>query len=272
MNINFEQEKKSLKDRKAEAHKGDFGHVCIIGAGHLGFAGAVCLAAEAALRAGAGLVSAIVHPSALPRMGAAPKEVMCYALEGVCEQTDELLEKATVIVLGPGLGQSPWALNLLNKVCEHKIPMVLDADGLNLLAHLPLAHRQDWILTPHPGEAARLLDMSISEVQKDRTQAIERLQEKWGGVIILKGAHTLVYTQGESVMECHAGNPGMASGGMGDILAGLIGGLLAQGLSLWSASKLGVMVHALAADRQEKEGQRGMLASDVLSEFRQLLN
>lgn len=276
MNINFEQERNSLSIRQASAHKGDYGHVCIIGGGHSGYSGAVCLAGAAALRCGAGLVSAIVHPNALLLMNRAPAELMCYASDCSDLVLNSLIQKATVIVLGPGLTQSDWALELFNRVISKTdVPIVLDADGLNILAQHTAStvfKRNNWILTPHPGEAARLLGVTVDYIQNNRTQAVKRLEEKWGGVVVLKGMGTLVYTKNQPVVQCVAGNPGMASGGMGDVLAGLIGGLLAQGLSLWSAAKLGVIVHAMAGDRQQVVGQRGMLASDLLVEFQALLN
>lgn len=277
--IDFEQERKALGQRSPLAHKGDFGHVCLIGAGHSGYAGALCLAGEAALRAGAGRVSAVAHVSALWRMNKAPAELMCYSAEDdFNESMTRLLKTATIIVLGPGLSQSPWAISIFNQVLDFiekanlaNLPLVLDADALNILAGLNIK-KNHWILTPHPGEAARLLSVSAKAIQNDRLGAIQALEKKWGGVIVLKGANTLVYTQGEPVVQCNAGNPGMASGGMGDVLAGLIGGLLAQGLSPYAAAKLGVITHAMAADRQQKAGQRGMLASDLFSDFRSLLN
>lgn len=276
MNIDFEQERKSLVKRQAATHKGDYGHVCIIGGGHAGYSGAVCLAGAAALRCGAGLVSAIVHPSALLLMNRAPMELMCYSSDCSAEVFNSLIQKATVIVLGSGLTQSDWALALFNKVINRlDVPIVLDADGLNILAqHTPstLLKRNNWILTPHPGEAARLLGVTPEYIQNNRLESIKRLEEKWGGVVILKGMETLVYAKNQPIMKCSAGNPGMATGGMGDLLAGLIGGLLAQGLNLWAGAKLGVIVHAMAGDHQQMVGQRGMLASDLLVEFRALLN
>lgn len=276
MKINFEQERHSLTQRLADTNKADYGHVCIIGAGKSGYSGAVCLAGSAALRGGAGLVTAIVHPSALVLMNRAPCELMCYGLDPFDERLNILLEKATVLVLGPGLTQSDWAVEFFNKILQKEIPIVLDADGLNILAqHQSDAasfKRNNWILTPHPGEAARLLGVSTEYIQNNRIESVQRLQEKWGGVVVLKGMGTLICTADQNIMECAAGNPGMASGGMGDILAGLIGSLLAQGLSLFSAAKLAVIVHAMAGDRQQNFGQRGMLASDLLLEIRALLN
>jgi len=279
--MDFKQELKSLGQRLPESHKGDYGHLCIIGGGHSGYAGAVALAGSAALRSGAGLVSAVVHPSALALMNRAPAELMCYGLN-ISQQEDiviELINKATVILIGPGLTQSDWALIILKKVLEKAqlsaIPLIIDADALNLLAKYKLRDflpNENYILTPHPGEAARLLGISPQEIQADRLKALEGLEQKWGGTIALKGMGTLVYAKNKPVMQCKAGNPGMATGGMGDVLSGLIGGLVAQGLSLWSAAKLGVLVHAMAGDRQQVLGQRGMLASDLLTECRALLN
>src|SRR5690606_19392778 len=141
-----------------------------------------------------------------------------------------LLARASVIVVGPGLGKTDWAIALLNRLLESDLPKVLDADSLNLLSQSP-RKAQDWILTPHPGEASRLLGVCCSVIQKDRFAAINNLQSQYGGVIVLKGVGTLVKGEGTLTQVCPAGNPGMATGGMGDILSGVIGGLLAQKLS-----------------------------------------
>ena len=161
----------------------------------------------------------------------------------------------------------PW---LLAAVLQTRLPQVVDADALNLLAQEP-ARRDDWILTPHPGEAARLLGVSTEQIQADRLHAVHALQQRYGGVCVLKGAGTLVCTS-ESIALCEAGNPGMASGGMGDVLTGIIAGFLAQGLSLMDAAKAGVYIHATAGDRAAQEGERGLLASDLLPHLRKLVN
>jgi NAD(P)H-hydrate epimerase len=195
---------------------------------------------------------------------------MCHGITHV-GQLAVLLEKAGVIVAGPGLGQSDWAKELFTAAINAGKTMVIDADGLNLLANSP-ATRLGWILTPHPGEAARLLNRPIAEVQQDRFAAVSAIQAQYGGVAILKGAGTLIASEDELAVSV-TGNPGMASGGMGDVLSGVIAGLLAQGLSLKTAAQQGVYMHGLAADlAAEKDGERGLLASDLMPFLRQLVN
>ena len=148
--------------------------------------------------------------------------------------------------------------------------MVVDADALNLLAVEP-AHRDNWILTPHAGEAARLLGQTVEQVQADRIAAAVALQQKYGGVVVLKGAGTLVVNATGDIAICSQGNPGMASGGMGDVLTGVIASLLAQGCDLTEAAQQGVCLHAHAADLAAQDGQRGLLASDIFPYLRRLL-
>ncbi len=259
-----------LPRRPRSAHKGRFGHVLVVG-GAPGMVGAACLAGEAAARAGAGLVSLAVHPAQAAGLAARRPELMVHPVEGPAA-LGPLLERATVVAAGPGLGRDPWARSLLDRVLESELPLVLDADALNLLAGQPV-RRGGWVLTPHPGEAARLLGLEgPAAVQAARFQAAEALAERYGGVAVLKGAGTLV--QGpEGTWVCDAGNPGMASGGMGDLLTGLIAGLQAQGLEAWQAAAAGVWAHARAGDLAAEEGgERGLLASDLLPRLRPLLN
>jgi NAD(P)H-hydrate epimerase len=183
-----------------------------------------------------------------------------------------LLARATVVVIGPGLGTDRWAMGLLDAALNCPLPLVVDADALNLLASEPLP-RGNWILTPHPGEAARLLGQTSAAIQADRFGAIRALQQRYGGTCVLKGAGSLVLPGTAAVPAvCMEGNPGMASGGMGDVLSGVIGGLAAQGLPLPEAACLGVVLHARAADRAAAEGERGMLATDLLPHLRALVN
>ncbi len=181
-----------------------------------------------------------------------------------------LLERATVIAVGPGLGQSNWSHELLNAAIDVDMPLVLDADALNLLARNPRQH-DCWVLTPHPGEAARLLQTNPQSVQKDRYFAATSLQSRYGGVCVLKGAGTVVSSVGRTSV-CPVGNPGMATGGMGDVLTGIIAGLLAQGLSLVDSAELGVCVHGAAGDAAAAEGERGLLATDLFKHLRPLIN
>jgi hydroxyethylthiazole kinase-like uncharacterized protein yjeF len=259
-----------LPKRQRDAHKGRYGHTLVIG-GDYGMGGAVRMAAEAALRVGSGLVSVATRPEHAPVVCSDRPEIMCHQVSNA-EDLKPLLEKASVVVIGPGLGKSDWAQTLLGSVLTRNYPTVLDADALNLLSQHPL-YSDHWILTPHPGEAARLLNISTEAIQADRFSAAQRLQEKFGGVVILKGPGTIVQSSGNIPKICPAGNPGMATGGMGDVLSGIIGGLLAQKISLTKAAELAVMIHAIAADQAASEGgERGLLASDLMSRLRDLVN
>jgi len=262
-------DKIDLPRRARIAHKGHFGHVLLIG-GNLGFTGAIRLAGEAALRSGAGLVSIATRAAHSGLINIGRPELMCHGAE--CGETlQALLHKASVVVIGPGLGQDDWAREMFSTVLASDKPCLLDADALNLLAEQP-ARRENWVLTPHPGEAARLLGCNTRQISADRFAALADLHSQYGGTCLLKGAGTLI-TGGDTVYVGTTGNPGMASGGMGDVLSGLIGGLLAQGLSLEQATRLGVYVHGEAADSLALEqGERGLLAGDLPERIRELLN
>ncbi len=255
--------------RARSAHKGSFGHVLVVGGDH-GMAGAVRLAGEAALCCGAGLVSVatrVEHASAI--MAGCP-ELICHGVENA-RQLKAQLAKASVIVIGPGLGQSGWAAELLAAVLETTQPLVVDADALNLLAREPVNQRR-WILTPHPGEAARLLQQDTATIQSDRFAAVAAINQQYGGVTVLKGAGSIVHAEAQRPMVCAAGNPGMATAGMGDVLSGVLGSLLAQGLAPGPAARAGVCVHACAGDRAARGGERGLLARDVIAELRSVVN
>lgn len=259
-----------LIPRHKDAHKGSFGHVLVVG-GDYGMAGAVRLAGEAALRAGTGLVSVATRPEHAFAIASACPELMCKGVQTPSE-LELLLKRATIVVVGPGLGKENWGRALFAAVLETDLPLVVDADALNQLAEFP-SMRNNWILTPHVGEAARLLQRPISEIQQDRINTIRLLQQHYQGVQVLKGAGTLVLEGMEYPGCCHAGNPGMATGGMGDVLSGIIAGLVAQGLSLIQAATLGVCAHAVAGDKvAAKYGERGMMAHDLLNEIRACLN
>ena len=258
-----------LPARSKDAHKGDFGHVLVIG-GNYGMGGAARLAAEAAARIGAGLVTVATRPEHVSAILAARPELMCYGITSSAN-VEPLINRATVILLGPGLGQDDWAQHLYACALASKLPKVIDADALNLLAKEP-SYQQQSVITPHPGEAARLLQCKTADTQFDRFAAAKQLQQRYGGITVLKGVGSIVQAENKSYL-CTAGNPGMASGGMGDVLGGVIAGLLAQKLSLLNAAKLGVMIHALAADQAALlQGERGLLASDVLSMLPKLAN
>ncbi|TPQ26407.1 NAD(P)H-hydrate dehydratase [Methylomonas koyamae] len=258
-----------MPKRQRSAHKGQFGHVLLIGGNH-GYSGAIRLAAESALRAGAGLVSVATRAAHSAWVNIARPELMCRAAEQVGD-LEQMLDKADVVVVGPGLGRDAWAQAMFDGAVAAGKPCVVDADGLNLLA-LGNSRRDNWVLTPHPGEAARLLNCDTRQVGSDRFAAVSALQQRYGGVALLKGAGTLI-GDGSKHYVVAAGNPGMASGGMGDVLAGLIGGLIAQGFSLDKAALAGAQIHAAAADSLAAEfGERGLLAGDLPPRIRELLN
>ncbi len=267
--INYRKLKSILKPRAANSHKGDYGHVLVVG-GESGYTGAVRMAGEGAARVGAGLVSIATRPEHAHYINSARPELMVHGVED--EKTFQILaERANVIAIGPGLGQSEWAKNLLKYAIESGLPLVVDADALNLLSAEP--HKNDnWVLTPHAGEAARLLGQAIHEVQDDRFAAVKALQEEFAGTVILKGTGTLISAGELPTFLCIDGNPGMSSGGMGDVLTGVIAGLIAQGLDKLDAASLGVCLHAAAGDLAAKTGQRGLLASDLMAAVRRLAN
>ncbi|HET9692923.1 MAG TPA: NAD(P)H-hydrate dehydratase [Steroidobacteraceae bacterium] len=260
--------KAALPRRPRIAHKGRNGHVLIVG-GTPGMGGAPRLAGEAALRAGAGLVTVALHPQSLPALAGRP-ELMTVGL-GSFTDLEHALERANVVALGPGLGQSPWAMEILAAVLASDRPLVVDADGLNLLALSPQA-REGWVLTPHPGEAARLLGTTVASVQADRLAAASELQARYGGTVVLKGAGSIVQTPADGGWICDRGNPGMATAGMGDVLTGVIAGVAAQCGELSLAARAGVFVHAQAGDRAAALGERGLTAADVINQLRACVN
>lgn len=259
----------TLAPRSRAAHKGDYGRVLVIGGDH-GMAGAARLAAEAAARVGAGLVIIATRAAHAPGLISTRPELLCRGVESAA-QLAPLLHEASVIAVGPGLGCGAWASELLTAVLEMRTPLVIDADALNLVALDP-RKRDDWVLTPHPGEAARLLGCSAADVQADRFQAVREIQRRYGGVAVLKGAGTLICNGAEPIAVCSAGNPGMASAGMGDVLTGVIAGLRAQGVAASAAAPLGVCLHATAGDLAAREGERGLLAGDLMPHLRRLVN
>lgn len=249
-----------LPRRRRTAHKGQQGSVLVIGGG-IGMAGAARMAGEAALRAGAGLVTVATWPENVASITASRPELMCRGVEGASDLA-AMMERADVLAIGPGLGQNDWSRALLDITLESNKPTVIDADALNLLAHAPCSDA-NWILTPHPGEAGRLLGISTAEVQSNRLQSARELAKKFGGTVVLKGAGTLVVTGDSLPYICDQGNPGMASPGMGDVLTGVIAGLAAQTADLPGAARAGVLVHAMAGDMAARRGERGLLATDL---------
>ncbi len=260
-----------LRPRRRTLHKGQCGHVLVVG-GAPGYAGAALMAATAALRCGAGLVSVATHPAHAASFSTHRPELMVH---GISEdrQLPPLLRRATTVLAGPGLGQSDWAQTLLSHVLDMAQALVLDADALNILSANPDTRiASEPILTPHPGEAARLLGNDTTTVQADRFRAVTELQQRFGGVAVLKGSGTLIRAPDGWLALCPDGNPGMASGGMGDVLGGVIAALLAQGLSPRQAAGCGVCLHAAAADMAAANGERGMLAMDLMDCLRRLAN
>lgn len=267
--IDYPAMRTHLPPRGRSTHKGHYGHVLVIG-GDNGYLGAARMAGEAAARTGAGLVSVATRAGHADSLAPARPELMVHGIETPAELA-QLLQRATVVAIGPGLGRSDWATRLLATVLEGRWPLVLDADALNLLAEQPL-RREDWVLTPHPGEAGRLLGTDTAAVQADRLAALTELQSRYGGVIVLKGSGTLIGCGNAPPALCSDGNPGLASGGTGDVLTGIVAGLLAQGFDSAVAAELGVCLHAAAADAAAAEGERGMLASDLFPHLRRLVN
>jgi ADP-dependent NAD(P)H-hydrate dehydratase / NAD(P)H-hydrate epimerase len=250
--------------RRRDAHKGDFGHVLIIG-GNSGYSGAARLAALAALRTGAGLVSLATRQIHAEMMSLTLPELMSHGCE-TGASLEALAQRANVIAIGPGLGQDDWAQLMLQHALALNKPLIIDADALNLIAAHALILPKNTLITPHPGEAARLLGIHSAAVQADRFAAVHALHTRYGAVCVLKGAGTLIAAADASVALCHAGNPGMACGGMGDVLTGMIAALVAQGLTLANAARLGVCLHARAADKAViQRGEHSLLPSDLFS-------
>jgi len=264
--IDWQKECELLPRRRPGAHKGDFGHVLVVG-GAPGMTGAPRLSGEAALRSGAGLVTIATHPEHAAVVNLNRPELMVRAVADA-DALRAAASRASVIAIGPGLGQDEWGRALFAAALALGRPLVIDADGLNLLAQDP-QRRDDWVLTPHPGEAARLLDRGVAEIEADRFAAVAALQQRYEGTVVLKGAGSLIQGPGaRPPAVCSDGNPGLASGGTGDALTGIVAALLAQGLEPPRAAEAGVCLHAAAGDRAAAQGQRGMLAADLIDALR----
>jgi ADP-dependent NAD(P)H-hydrate dehydratase / NAD(P)H-hydrate epimerase len=273
----------TLPQRAIDAHKGHCGHLLVIGGDNgtgYGYGGAPIMAAQMALRSGAGLVSLATQPVFVSAALARQPELMVAGIENG-QALLPLLDRATGIVIGTGLGQSAWSEQLLYQVLDNvSIPLVLDADALRLLSQTRFKElsavergQRKWVLTPHPGEAAALLDCSTDEIQIDRFAAAQAIQQQYGGAVVLKGAGTVVVTSRGEQYLCDAGNAGMASGGMGDVLSGLVGALLVQGMECDDAAMLATILHSSAADKAlSSTGLRSLLATDLIAEVQLLLN
>ncbi|QOY61952.1 NAD(P)H-hydrate dehydratase [Lysobacter sp. H21R4] len=265
-----------LQPRRRDSHKGRNGRLLCIGGDH-GHGGAIMLAAEAALRAGSGLVDVVTREAHVGPLLTRLPEAMVHgdgdggeASNGDSDGTassalDALISDASAIVIGPGLGQGAWGRERLRAICASGLPVVLDADALNLIAAGVVAAPASAVLTPHPGEAARLLQTGIHDVQRDRFAAARAIASRYQRVVVLKGAGTIVSDPSGAFSLIDAGNPGMAVGGMGDVLSGVIGALLAQGLPLRDAAVCGALLHSVAADSAAADGgERGLLPSDLM--------
>jgi NAD(P)H-hydrate epimerase len=258
-----------LRPRPPDTHKGDLGHVLVVG-GDEGMAGAPVLAGQAALRAGSGLVSLATRRAHCGLAVAAQPELMAHPVETL-DALDELLGRADVIALGPGLGKSEWSKAVWRRALGAGLPLVLDADGLNLLADSDgLPSSCSAVLTPHPGEAARLLGSATADIQNDRFAAARSLASRYGAITVLKGHGTLIADPEGRTAVCPYGNPGMASAGMGDALTGIIASLLGQGLDGFDAACCGAVLHALAGDAAAR-GCRQILASDLIHHLNRVL-
>ncbi|KQR10777.1 MULTISPECIES: bifunctional ADP-dependent NAD(P)H-hydrate dehydratase/NAD(P)H-hydrate epimerase [Xanthomonas] len=259
-----------LRPRRRNTHKGESGRVLCVG-GNLGSGGAILLTAEAALRSGAGLVQVATRAEHVTALLARCPEAMVRAVQAG-DDIAALADAADVVALGPGLGQDDWARALWQGVLGSDSAVVIDADGLNLLAATAAPPRGPRVLTPHPGEAGRLLGIPTAQVQRDRLAAAAALAQRFDAVVVLKGAGTVVAAPHAVPRIVDAGNPGMAVGGMGDLLTGVIASLLGQGWSAFDAASLGALLHGCAGDAAARDGERGLLPTDLLPQLRRLAN
>jgi len=253
--------KKVLPKRRPGTHKGDYGRVLVV-AGSKGMLGAGALVTRAALRVGAGLVYWAVPDELVNFANLFTPDVMVIPHNKISGQ------KADIIAIGPGCGINNNTRNILRSLLASKKPLVIDADALTLLAQdkrLAAALHAKVILTPHPGEMARLTAKSVAEVQKDRLGIAKKRAAELGTIVILKGEKTVVADQHGKIYLNDTGNPGMGTAGSGDVLTGMLAGLAGQGHDLWSAAKVGVYLHGLAGDLAAKDkGEPGLIASDII--------
>ncbi|MES2500679.1 MAG: NAD(P)H-hydrate dehydratase [Pseudomonadota bacterium] len=264
----------ALPPRLVESHKGSFGSVAIVG-GDTGTVGSVLLASRAALLCGAGRVYAVFLSQSAPSVDLSHPEIMLRSAESFSDLT-----QISCIVVGPGLGQSKAAITLLECCIAKPVPLLIDADGLNLISlhpHLRLILQQrqaPTVITPHPAEAARLLKTTVEDIQGNRPQSAQNLAYKFKVICVLKGAGSICADPEGNWFINTTGNPGLASGGTGDVLSGIIGGLIAQDLTVLQAAKLGVYVHGAAADKLVADGigPVGLTASEVALEVRNQIN
>lgn len=253
-----------LPPRRRDSHKGSHGRVLCVG-GEEGSGGAILMTAEAALRTGAGLVRVHTRAAHVAPLLARLPEAMVSG-----DPVDTTWPD--VVAIGSGLGLGAWGRGLWQAVCDAGLPLVVDADALGLLAADPRPLPETAVLTPHPGEAARLLGTDIPGVQRDRRRALERLVDRFGCTVVLKGAGTLVGAPGRLPMLVAAGGPGLATGGTGDVLTGVVAALVAQGHAPFDAACTGALLHACAGDAAADDGERGLRATDLMPHLRRLAN
>ncbi len=272
--LDIEKLGRQLPPRHKNANKGFFGHLLLVG-GDVGMPGSIAMAAIASARTGAGLTSVATRPGHIAPLISMQPEIMIRGVDSG-QEFEPLLDVDTrqysAVVVGPGLGRTAWSEQMLQVVLKSTYPLVVDADGLNLIASKTGLHRDNWVLTPHPGEAGRLLHCTGREVQENRFAAVKSIQEQYGGVVLLKGAGTLI-CDGTTTCICPYGNPGMSTGGMGDVLSGIVGALICQGLSFTQAAHLGACLHSKAADMAAiHTGEIGLMATDLFPYIRRLIN
>ena len=270
--------RRALPRRSPCTHKGEAGHVVVVGGG-VGMPGAARLAAIAALRVGAGKLTVLCHPASAASIATAHPELMVRPIEDATAIASHL-QSADLRLVGPGLGRDAWARQMLDAVLDESVPTVLDADALTLLASGsgrtlaadPAARIRPWVLTPHPAEAARLLELGTNDVQADRLAALAKLESRTRAVIVLKGAGTWIGCAGKTPSLCAVGNPRLATAGTGDVLAGIVAGIWAQQSDRTSvdsallAAQAAVWLHTQAAEPQKDAGgspDRGLLAGEL---------
>ena len=260
----------TVQQREETAHKGTTGYAAVIG-GAPGMMGAVLMAANAAYRAGSGRVKVLTHNNHCSELASYCPELLTLECDEHTQIFDEMAD-FNVLALGPGMGQSTWAKRLFNQAMQTDRLKVLDADALNLLSK-DKQKCDHWVLTPHPGEAATLLNCTANEIQDDRFAAANEIVNQYGGVCVLKGSGSLIASNEHLTHVCRAGNAGQATAGMGDVLTGCILGFIAQGYGLFDAACLGTWCHAAAADHvADNMGKIGMMATDLLLPIQQLHN
>ena len=273
--LDLQTAKQLLPHRSQDAHKGDAGRALIVG-GSLGMSGSICLASKAALASGAGLVSAAVPAQVLPIFAASVLEAVSHPLPNddsghltshAAADVAALWDKMQVVALGPGLGRTPQAFEFARRVVrECPAPLIVDADALHALPAIVddvKARTAPTILTPHPGEMGVLMDSNAKAVNDARFDSVAKCAQKYGAIVVLKGARTLVCDSSGEIWVNLSGHPGMATGGAGDVLTGTIAGLLAQLQDADAATKLGVYLHGLAGEIAAKSRGNGLVAGDI---------